>query len=1593
VSAKGRTGLVVVAVLFAWSVPATAGAATVTLSPTADAFVRSDSPGTNFGGADFLDSHGGLGTSTCEPDGTPHVGPDYAYLKFDLSAIPPGVVVNSADLQLTSRTGFAWDGDPAQHIRFVGDDAWTEGGVTYSSQPTGIDTGDLASASIFYDFPECQDPKDVRQNSFKAAALTGKVSAERAGDGTLSLQVFNNNCTDCTVRPNGGYWVRFLSRETADPNQRPKLIVNYSVPAPDLYDAVPDSSGNTTVVGRAKGVPATPYTLRFYSSPSCTDGQLDGDDPPLLGTASVTPGASGSAYYARVLTNAPPPGSFVAATAETAGGVVSNLSRCVPAPDNDTWPRARPITSGADVDQSIDIDGQARWYRIDVQPNSNVSFDLTGLAANYDMYVFKDIAGELTGVSNTQELLQLSAEFAGEATAPSAFSPSAFSPSAFSPSAFSPSAFSPSAFSPSAFSPSAFSPSAFSPSAFSPSAFSPEAYSSAQVRSLIATSLNDGTGAESVRVNSWGNTRLYVMVTGRHGASSVDSPYHLHVEADGSTCAGVVPMGTAPADVPVGTTPLKTIILKDLPRMGLAQTNPLAAKLDALAARTEVAGKVVDLSAIPRIANLNLQADQHRDCPYAKNLLASAIKDVVDSYRQNPLQYVVVVGNDHAVPFFRYPDTSGLGPETGYVPPVKDDTASQASLRRGYVLSQDAYGSKTEISLKDSEFPVPDLAVGRVAETPAAITKVLDAYLATAAGVVPRPTSSLVTGYDFLTDAADAVQGDLSAGLGTGTGVRKDTLITNANVPPSDVGDPRTHSWDADRLRDKLFGSRHDLMFLAGHFSANNALAADYRTTVATQELADSTVDMTNSIVASAGCHSGYNLVDEDAIGGVTVPLDWAEAFAQKGATLIAGTGYQYGDTDFLEYSERLYSEFAHELRVGTGPVAVGRALVLAKQQYLAETPLMRGIHQKALLEATLYGLPMLGVDMPAGRIPDPTPGSIVSTTTPFGGDPGATLGLRFADLSIPTPTTDAPPKTLTNLGGGTTTATYLSGDDGTLTNPGEPALPVARKNVTVNGLVLRGVGFRGGDFRVPEPTGVTPLTGAATTEQQAVHTPFAPSVFFPSRLWSANYFDALSGGGTTSLTLLPAQYKADGPGSITDILRRYDNLKLRLYYSNETGTEGPNAPVLAGPPAIAKISDSVVGDTVSFRANVVGDPSAGIQEVWITYYGKTAGKWESLDLHQDADDSTLWTGSLSGVDPSAIHYVVQAVNGVGVTSLDDNLARYYTPGGTASANAPVQGSSLHLLSPPSGGAFLSSPSVTAQLLDDDGAPLAGRTITFTLGASSRSAATGSDGKATVSLPLSDLPDDYRLVASFAGDGAHAGSSDSVSGFGITRQATSLTLSPASSVLSETEAGPTATLTAGGAPLPNQTILFVLRKADGTAAGSFARMTDQNGKARIGIDGVPAGTFTVTAYFGGTVSNPSVALGDPTPYTTASATASVKVNVFSGFFSPVDNRPVVNQVNAGRAIPVKFSLGYNAGLGILAPGFPQIKPLACSATATVDPIETTVSVDSPTLSYDATSGQYTWVWKTPKDYAGSCKRLVLRFTNGSDHIADFKFTK
>ena len=120
-------------------------------------------------------------------------------------------------------------------------------------------------------------------------------------------------------------------------------------------------------------------------------------------------------------------------------------------------------------------------------------------------------------------------------------------------------------------------------------------------------------------------------------------------------------------------------------------------------------------------------------------------------------------------------------------------------------------------------------------------------------------------------------------------------------------------------------------------------------------------------------------------------------------------------------------------------------------------------------------------------------------------------------------------------------------------------------------------------------------------------------------------------------------------------------------------------------------------------------------------------------------------------------------------------------------------------------------------------------------------------------------------------------------------------------------------------------------------------------------------------------------LPDPDPYD------------FTGFFEPVDNLPMLNIATAGSAIPVKFSLGGDRGLAILAEGYPASSPIACDASEPGSEVTETVNAGSSSLSYDAASDQYRYVWKTSKAWRGTCRMLIVRFNDGTEHLAKFRF--
>lgn len=150
---------------------------------------------------------------------------------------------------------------------------------------------------------------------------------------------------------------------------------------------------------------------------------------------------------------------------------------------------------------------------------------------------------------------------------------------------------------------------------------------------------------------------------------------------------------------------------------------------------------------------------------------------------------------------------------------------------------------------------------------------------------------------------------------------------------------------------------------------------------------------------------------------------------------------------------------------------------------------------------------------------------------------------------------------------------------------------------------------------------------------------------------------------------------------------------------------------------------------------------------------------------------------------------------------------------------------------------------------------------------------------------------------------------------------------------------------------------------------------------------------------GSATTSPCIAAGAGTAtitiLTAAASTWNIGLRVydFSGFFSPVNSAPVVNSTKAGSAIPIKFDLGGDRGLNVLAAGFPKVLKVTCDTSMPLDEIEVVLSPGHSLLSYDAVTSRYTYVWKTDVAWARTCRQLVMRLADGTEHRASFTFRK
>ncbi|MST32984.1 hypothetical protein GHK86_09670 [Acidimicrobiaceae bacterium USS-CC1] len=782
---------------------------------------------------------------------------------------------------------------------------------------------------------------------------------------------------------------------------------------------------------------------------------------------------------------------------------------------------------------------------------------------------------------------------------------------------------------------------------------------------LIAVSNNAHRQSQHIQTPPLAAGTYVVQVSGYNGASSTQ-PYLLQANVIGGgqppSCPGgftyashlpttLTATGGAPT-VPSGT---NTLFLVDPQRLAAAYGSSAAATVmaDVNQVATDSAagvhGAVVPVDAYSSVQGAYQQWDTNPcSVPYANDVV-SAISSVVDGIvsATPSIKDVVIVGADDQVPFARIADGTSTSNERDYGSATfaGENNVEADALSEGYFFSDDPYVSATPLGVGSATLYTPQLGIGRLVEDPAQIEGALTRFVSSG-GVLDAHTS-LTTGYSFLTSGAQAVAADLSA-----NGLAASTLI-GGSWTSSDLSQALAGTAPADGTETVAANASGPPVIdsINAHFDFSRALPGVDDTTGSQANLF-TTSDVSSPspatsylgrLLFSMGCHAGLSIDNTEvdtSLGAGVRTADWAKTFADEGALWVANTGYGYADTSRVAYSAKLMAGFAANL---AGTLTIGEALAEAKQQYAAGQAILSPYDLKALMESTLYGLPMYGLNkVPAGPAPQ-APGTTSATVA----------GLPAVPVSVDLSGSPAPHLQEVTAAGG---AYYqvAGGGPGTQQTEFRPIEPLVTVPVdgpsggVAHGALLTGLTSQ--DIAGFSPLYVQPATGSTDATPPVVGDAAFPGTL--QRVAGLTTFTSAGPQQTTQLDLVAGQFIPDpaSPGRGTQ--RLFDHLQADVLYV-------PSTSPLAGdytPPTIDSSTATTTSNGAQFRVQVTpssaGDP---VTQVVVLYTsGTSPGTWTELPLVPDAGGTT-WTGTESTVAGSDVQFLTQAVDAAGNVAVSDN--------------------------------------------------------------------------------------------------------------------------------------------------------------------------------------------------------------------------------------------------------------------------------------------------------------------------------------------------
>ena len=298
-----RRKLLLAIVVCAATVPSSSAlAASITLIPESDTYVRASDPTVAHGTETSFDVHGAASSYGC---GT---GPANGLLRFNLAGDPGRRDDHGRDPEADELDGIRIrrrPGSPRDLPRrrlLVGERGHVEHASGRRRRATGS-AGRVALCTAFRSAPRrpssARPPRSRRSGCSGTRADGPRTSArrtsapasaaERAGDGKLSLEIFTIACGTpfSVVCQNGkleqSYFLRYYSREDSvlnAPRLRRRLRPAAPLATPSLIRVVSTGGTGAFVIGRVDGASNLPLTLAASTAATCTAGALPGGGVP-----------------------------------------------------------------------------------------------------------------------------------------------------------------------------------------------------------------------------------------------------------------------------------------------------------------------------------------------------------------------------------------------------------------------------------------------------------------------------------------------------------------------------------------------------------------------------------------------------------------------------------------------------------------------------------------------------------------------------------------------------------------------------------------------------------------------------------------------------------------------------------------------------------------------------------------------------------------------------------------------------------------------------------------------------------------------------------------------------------------------------------------------------------------------------------------------------------------------------------------------------------------------------------------------------------------------------------------------------------------